>query len=282
MYPTIRVIGRDKPIDATWHLFAGGEPHVTINPADVAHKRVWVEAHVINMVAFGYLLCALDAIKRARPERLALYIPYFPGARQDHPEPGTPATLQVYADTLRRFALWTILIADPHSFEVENVLPGSEGIEPWEILPNLRHNGIIAPDKGARYRAGLVAANWKVPLIEASKVREQATGKLSGFACPDLETGRYLIVDDICDGGATFNGLADVIHEQNPQVILDLYVTHGIFSKGGKELEKRFERIYTTDSFPSMYYMGATVLPILPLATRIMEQRLAYEPNPFN
>lgn len=282
-YPIVRVLGNPEPIEVRWHLFAGGEPHCSLDPKDVAHKRVWVEAHVTNFVFFGYLLCVLDAIHRARPERLALYLPYFPGGRQDHPEPGTPRTLSIYADALRRYALWVTVIVDPHSYETETCLPGIDEIEAYELLPKMEYNGVIAPDKGAIIRARRVADSWHVPLIQARKIREQATGKLSGFECDPLpQLGRYLIVDDICDGGATFNGLADVIHAQHPGVILDLYVTHGIFSRGDKELKMRFERIYTTDSLPLGEGIRATVIPVLPLATEIMEARLSDEPNPFD
>ena len=42
---------------------------------------------------------------------------------------------------------------------------------------------------------------------------------------------RVLIVDDICDGGATFTSLAKVLKNAGA-VYIGLHVTHGIFSKG--------------------------------------------------
>jgi len=57
-----------------------------------------------------------------------------------------------------------------------------------------------------------------------------------------------LIVDDICDGGGTFLGLAEELKECNSG---DLYlaVSHGIFSKGSQTLLDNFKSIYSTDSF---------------------------------
>lgn len=85
-------------------------------------------------------------------------------------------------------------------------------------------------------------------MCQAEKVRDFDTGKLSGFTVPDMgEAERILIADDICDGGGTFVGLLDKIRETSSAPV-DLYVTHGIFSKGLQILEG-FDRIYTTDSF---------------------------------
>ena len=59
---------------------------------------------------------------------------------------------------------------------------------------------------------------------------------------------QYVIIDDICDGGRTFNELAKSIKLQRADAKIYLVVTHGIFSAGFKELTKYFEHIYTTNS----------------------------------
>lgn len=250
----VHVLGRGN-FEPKLHLFSGGEPHVTLDPAKVSRERVWVEAHIGNAVDFGYLLCTLDAIRRARPDRLALYLPYFPGGRQDHPEPGTPHTLSIYANALRFFGLWGTLTVDPHSYATVQALPGTQVLMPHEIVPP-GYQGIIAPDMGGLSRAAVVARKFGIPLVKGHKKRAQATGKLSDFKIGALpETGRYLVVDDICDGGATFIGLAEAV-EASPSgkvSILDLYVSHGIFSKGFEELFKHYEKIITTDAFPRIY-----------------------------
>ena len=90
-----------------------------------------------------------------------------------------------------------------------------------------------------------------VPVYTAGKTRDFESGKLTGFHMEDdlPTTGRFLIVDDICDGGGTFVGLAAAIREKTPHVGLDLWVTHGIFSQGFDALEDAFEVIHTTNSF---------------------------------
>lgn len=60
-----------------------------------------------------------------------------------------------------------------------------------------------------------------------------------------LNDKNILIVDDICDGGATFMLLTKDLYKRGAKSI-NLFVTHGIFSKGLKPLkEAGINRIFT-------------------------------------
>ena len=123
-------------------------------------------------------------------------------------------------------------------------------------------HGIIAPDAGAAYRANEAAMAMALPLYTATKTRDQATGKLSNFSCEALSKhGNYLVVDDICDGGGTFRGLAEATGLPRSQ--LSLWVSHGVFSGRANELNEFYGDIATTDSYPSLQDIGARVLPVL-------------------
>jgi ribose-phosphate pyrophosphokinase len=63
---------------------------------------------------------------------------------------------------------------------------------------------------------------------------------------------KFLIIDDICDGGRTFIELVKAIQEQLPDAECYLCVTHGIFSAGLKELNKYFKGIFCTNSYSDM------------------------------
>lgn len=56
-----------------------------------------------------------------------------------------------------------------------------------------------------------------------------------------------LIVDDICDGGGTFIGLAEELKRKNAGKIY-LAVSHGIFSKGIDKLDF-LAHVYATDAY---------------------------------
>lgn len=122
---------------------------------------------------------------------------------------------------------------------------------------------ILLPDKGSLSRYDLSKFfNHKVGCCD--KVREPGTGKLTGFTVPEIHTEHAIIIDDLCDAGGTFSGLAAKIKETQPEVKLYLYVSHGIFSKGLGTLNQYFEHIWTTDSFPSGMKSDSifTIIPI--------------------
>ena len=84
-------------------------------------------------------------------------------------------------------------------------------------------------------------------------MRDVKTGKLSGFKVysDDLEGQDCIIVDDICDAGGTFMGLATELKKKNAGKLF-LAVSHGIFSKGLDNLTQYFDTIFTTDSFNTL------------------------------
>jgi ribose-phosphate pyrophosphokinase len=190
-----------------------------------------------------------------------LLLPYLPGARSDR---GRPEGAWVYAKLFNEMDLDEIVTLDPHSERMPShlynlkVLPIQKYMR--KLLPHqdgvLPYRGIIAPDKGSHARAEAAGAELELEVFYAGKSRDFATGKLSGFEAPEgwnalrEGDGRFLIVDDICDGGGTFIGLASVLRLAPER--LDLWVTHGIFSRGYDDLRNSFGTIYTTDSHPGV------------------------------
>jgi ribose-phosphate pyrophosphokinase len=56
-----------------------------------------------------------------------------------------------------------------------------------------------------------------------------------------------LVVDDICDGGATFISAAKILREKGAPK-LSLYISHGLFTKGLGPLLEYYDKIYFTNS----------------------------------
>ncbi len=129
---------------------------------------------------------------------------------------GTPLTVKMYADIINSFKCDEVEIWDPHSDVTPALINNCKIVSSADILlPYLYQTragvyiGIIAPDAGAAKKAFKVAQNNNLKFAQASKNRDTATGKLSGFDVPEVEGGTWLVVDDICDGGGTFLGLAE-------------------------------------------------------------------------
>lgn len=237
-------------------VFPGGEPHIRDTQPDSASDVVAQIAIVLHPTMEDLFTLALwRDIVHYRGEEAWVAMPYLPFARADR---GAPLSAHVFADFINSFVQPNRIVAlDPHSPVVADRL----GIHTVLTVLNLpavvkyaigpvKYDGIISPDKGAVDRAQSVADELGRPLFRAEKTRDFDTGKLSGFHMVDKlpYKGRFLIVDDICDGGGTFVGLADVIRKSS-NATLDLWVSHGIFSKGKLELQKRFDDIYTTNSW---------------------------------
>jgi ribose-phosphate pyrophosphokinase len=187
-----------------------------------------------------------------------LYMPFAFGARQDRRNISGDILFgaKYYADIINAVGFNEVAIVDPHSNVIAGLINNRRIISAGDVLRagmgakfGSYYAGVIAPDAGASARAYDVAEKIGAPkVIQAWKHRDVADGHITGFGIEPIEAGEYLIVDDICDGGGTFNGLASILPEG---VVCDLYVTHGIFSQGLRELRKNFKRIITTDSLPN-------------------------------
>jgi ribose-phosphate pyrophosphokinase len=236
-------------------IFAGGEPHIKINPC-VDNKNPVLVTHRINCFADLGLLCiAVDALQRMDAKLGTLYIPYFPAARQDRVMiAGEALTVKVYANIINALGFAKVIVFDAHS-EVTPALVNNCAVIPnhqfiKQVIEKIGKNVIlISPDGGALKKIYKVSEYiGGLPVVECSKSRDIKTGKLTGFKVyeNDLQGKDCLIVDDICDGGGTFIGLAKELKNKNVGKLY-LAVSHGIFSKGFAELDC-FERIFTTDS----------------------------------
>ena len=64
----------------------------------------------------------------------------------------------------------------------------------------------------------------------------------------DVSDKKVIVVDDICDGGATFLKLAEILKQRNVKS-MELFVTHGIFTKGTECLTSVYKTVYTTNSY---------------------------------
>lgn len=254
------------PSEATVMHFYGGEVHIK-NLEDASPAAIVLTGADADELVTAAMVA--DAAHQ-KGNDFELILPYLPGARADR---GNPFGAKVYADIINTMHAEKVFCVDPHSptmpslvdhvavFPVENVIEGyiqAEGI---------KYAGIISPDEGSRHRSGIIADKLGLPLINASKHRDFETGRLNGFTCepvPDPD-GIYLVVDDICDGGGTFMGLAEAIGLPKNQ--LHLWVSHGVFSGRAPQLKDAYDKIITTNSHPGHDNpeVGAHVVDIISL-----------------
>ena len=200
------------------------------------------------------LLLLNDALRRVAGEGAAvtLRLPYLPYARQDRVTvAGEPLSVKVFCTLINAMKFDRVVVADPHSTVAPALLDRVE-IESAEgflgqvlALPEFAGGvALVAPDAGAHKRVLALGERFGAPVVCCAKLRNTATGKLSGARVldevPDLP---LLVVDDICDGGGTFVALVALLrrHSDRP---LGLYVTHGLCTKGVAPL-RDYARLYT-------------------------------------
>ncbi len=213
-----------------------------------------------------HFLTLCDAMWRRYPEAHGkVTIPYLPYARQDRMcSKGQHFGLHVMSQLLSTIPQKTITTYDLHSKVASSLLAedgfGVIDIQQYDIL--MKHSlgedladgrlRLVSPDKGAKDKTAQVSSfcNSKMSTIVGGKTRDPKTGKITEFTVDedDLCGQDLLIVDDICDGGGTFIGLADELKKRGAGEI-SLFVTHGIFSRGFDGFSGLIDHIYTTDSF---------------------------------
>lgn len=260
-----------KPVQGTEiafksFTFSGGEPHIKIDTDFDKSEEVTVTHRINSFNDLGLLCLAVDALRHMDVTLANLVIPYFPAARQDRLMiPGEPLSVKVYAEIINSFGFKKVVVLDPHSEVTPAVLDRCYAVPNHAFVQEvIRLIGtdvtLISPDGGALKKIYKVSEFLGgVDVVECSKSRDVKTGKLTGFKvyADDLQGKNCLIVDDICDGGGTFLGLAEELKKKHAGNLY-LAVTHGIFNKGFDELKEVFQHIYTTNSFREITHENVT------------------------
>lgn len=259
---TFTVKNCDAEIKFNGFTFPGGEQHVKLGQ-DLNGWETWIATRLTHGDSFMRLAVAADAVRRAGGIPCA-FIPYLPYARQDRVMvPGEPFSLGVFATLLNSLKLFRVRIYDPHSDVATAVV---NNVEVIDSLPFIKFalGGlagfaeslcIVSPDAGSLKRIyGLLKRlpEHNLPLAVGSKVRDVNTGAIVRQSVDGDVSGKTcLIVDDIIDGGRTFQDLAALLRERGAERVY-LAVSHGIFSQGTKHLRGPLDGIFVTNSFRDM------------------------------
>jgi len=260
--------------------FSGGEIQAELSVDARSHLKLL--HRIQSSDDFMALLMASEIVDRAKPIGKSLILPYFPYARQDRVTKREVAfSLKVAAKLIDDLGYDDVVSYDVHSDVTAALVNNMRVVSQAEIItryfPALDAfiksdiTAIIAPDAGAAKKAGTVASAYKLPLFQATKVRDTSTGEIKGTKIyDDMRNYECLIVDDICDGGRTFIELAKVLRDSGASKVY-LYVTHGIFSKGYDVFNGLIDGIYSTDSFIPKSLPQAGQVPLIMSQLNYME-----------
>ncbi|RYD57576.1 MAG: ribose-phosphate pyrophosphokinase [Sphingobacteriales bacterium] len=250
--------------------FSGGEVHIKL--AEAAEK-VMITARLNSSDDVMRLLLAVDALRRSGTERISAFIPYLPYARQDRVMvPGEPLSVKVIADLLNSCNFHRIYVYDVHSEVSLAVLNNVQLITNESlvrtVLKDKRDYLLVSPDAGALKKIYKLAQaiQYTGDIVLCNKIRDVKDGQIKkiDIDCKDLQGKECIVVDDICDGGTTFVGVAKELKGCNAGKI-SLIVSHGIFSQGEALLSEHLDHIYTTDSFREVQSPLITTIPLAQL-----------------
>lgn len=249
--------------------FPDGQQQVWIRDGkSLYEKEVDVRCRLTNFMDLEILICCCKSLRLLGVSNINVAILYFLGARSDRKfEDGSNNYLRdVICPIINSLNFSSVLVLDPHSDVLEGCLNNFNKLDNeylvkyvlfdlYESHKSYSNMILLSPDSGANKKIHSLAKKigHSGDIITCSKSRDN-DGRLTNLDVP-FSINKYpenpdiIIIDDICDGGATFINIAKWFKERAFQNKLYLVVTHGIFSKGLKELAEYFDVIYCTNSY---------------------------------
>lgn len=276
----LNLVNKNKS-EITYQIYnyPDGQSNIVIND-DCKSNAVQIKSRLNNFKDLELIICAVASLREKGFKTIELYVPYFLGSRSDRKfEKGSNNYLKtVICPIINSLGFTKVTVLDPHSDVLEACLNNfskvsNKGVVCYALqniaFQNNKHPDeplLISPDAGANKKVYKLVdeIGYKGEIITCSKSRD-VDGKLTKTEVPikpEHLLKDFIIIDDICDGGATFINIAKEIKNYqkrfnitNPNKIY-LVVTHGIFSKGFEELNKYFDGIYCTNSYSDIpdYY----------------------------
>lgn len=235
----------------------------SISKGIINHRYAIISAFIESMDDLMIVAQCVDIIKRENPNSTVSLLVYGTAyTRYDRvmfENKLDSFGAKVFANFINALNLSHVTFLDAHSEVILDLVNNSVNIDQSVLMDSVVDTlrmGIVCPDKGARKKS-------KNACVWADKDRNPETGKINGIKIQSVNPheiekfNEFIVVDDICEGGGTFLGLADAFKNYKglEDKVLNLYVTHGIFSNNAIEkLLEKYSKIYVYNMKKSVYY----------------------------
>lgn len=233
--------------------------------------EVLIKSRLNNWKDLELIVCAVASLKECQVPHIHLFAPYIVGTRSDRKfeEGGNNYLRDVICPVINSLGFKSVTCIDPHSDVLEACIKGFRKLDnstltrfafgqmmgEFSMTQYFENCILVSPDAGASKKIYKLAEQigYKGNVITCSKDRS-IDGEITKVNVPlALGAGHgdkdLIIIDDICDGGATFINIAERIKEYKYNNKIYLIVTHGIFSKSTTELSHYFDGVYCTNSY---------------------------------
>jgi len=231
--------------------FPDGEAHIKLDVID-RKEDVNVICRITNAEELFILMQVGDILNR-QGVKWFLTIYYLMSMRMDRVISFNEAfSLKVVTNMINSLRPCAIKVVHPHSSRTLELLKCYvEGT----FHPNYKDFEsdiqLCYPDKGAmeRYNSSYKS---KYPVLIGEKVRNLSTGKIESIIIKNPEDYKHLpvmVVDDLCDAGGTFLGIAKALKRIDSNINLSISVVHMVNREGIKNLSKVYNKVYFTNTY---------------------------------
>lgn len=269
-------------------IFPAGENHVQLLNLPKEGEPVNILYRYTGDNSILILLQVTDAVRRCGVKEINLFIPYFPGARQDRVcNEGEALSVKVYANLINSQGYNKVVVFDPHSEVtpaliesvrvvknhefVKHALRDIETIYRDEFIKNIESAGmgikdiffsgnindlvtplvLISPDAGANKKVFKLSSYLGgLNVVRADKTRDTTTGKLSNptVYADNLDGKICVVVDDIISYAGTFKNLSIKLKEKGAEKVY-LIISHNEGVFDEKALkDSGIDKVFTTNS----------------------------------
>lgn len=239
-----------------YHLFPNNE--IQIEPVElIENYDNVVSLRYDNSIDLIMLqLIKKDIDNRYPMERARLEMLYIPYERMDRQTKKQMCTCKYICEIINDMMFDTVTVLDPHSNVsaalLNNVIQVSIEDLIYEIMDEVKIDGIFMPDVGAYKKYSELLEDVKLPKFWGNKHRDLETGAITDYDIIgniDVKDKNILIVDDICVKGYTTLFGAKKLKELGANKVY-FYCSHCEDNIHAGQLLKTdyVDHIYTTNS----------------------------------
>jgi ribose-phosphate pyrophosphokinase len=240
--------------------FSDGENRIEIRE-NVKNRDVYVIQSTCspaghNLIELGLML---DAIRRAKSQRLVAVMPYFGFARQDKKTtPRTPISAKVVIDFIIMAGADVIVTMDLHANQIQGFtnnpfhnIYARPALLDYIVAQLEEEIVIVSPDAGGAERARSYAKKLGTRLAIIDKRREGPNQSEAMHLLGDVSGMIAVIIDDIVDTAGTLKAGAELVLSKGAKEV-HACIVHPVLS--GNAVEKingsELKSLIVTDTIP--------------------------------
>lgn len=253
--------------DANIIVYPDGQRDIQLNLDfyDNCKELLGIQASIRNFSDLELLLLTLSALRRLDFYVEKIRFVYLFGMRSDRCFGAGQSNYfkDIVGKIIKNIEIPIISIDCPHSMLGLHQLSGG--------LSNIKYWSPNVPEKYQDYiKIGAdqsASHNFRCDM-SFIKVREKQNvhielSEMDRQELKNLTNKKILIVDDLCDGGATFIAGATYLRSIcNDIEELNLYVHHGLFTKGVDHVAQYFDKIITTTSYQTINHPKVELIEV--------------------